>query len=163
MYVLHVVISDVTKRCGETVREKAKGNTNGLSHVPSKRKEEIKSGTSGCGSFVGAYFQPATSIDGLHSFFCQGKEEASWPDIVWNKNKMHTELWVTRSFPALGLANIPHYEQIVFFNMNMHIIIYSHTYIARQWSIYTHHMHPQHSHKHINTHTHTWNWSLNNP
>ena len=87
--------------------------------------------------------------------FCQGKEEASWPDIVWNKNKMHTELWVTRSFPALGLANIPHYEQIVFFNMNMHIIIYSHTYIARQWSIYTHHMHPQHSHKYINTHTHT--------
>ena len=41
-------------------------NSNGLLHVPSKRKEEIKSGTSGCGSFVVAYFQPATSIDRLH-------------------------------------------------------------------------------------------------
>jgi len=27
----------------ETVREKARGNNNGPSHVPSKRKEEIKS------------------------------------------------------------------------------------------------------------------------
>ena len=32
-----------------------------LSYVPSKRKEEIKPGTSGCGSFVVPYFQPATS------------------------------------------------------------------------------------------------------
>ena len=71
MYVLHVVILDVTKRCGETVPEKAKGNTNGLLHVPSKRKEQIKSGTSGCGSTVVAYFQPVTSIDSLHSFFDQ--------------------------------------------------------------------------------------------
>ena len=29
---------------------------------PSKRKEEIISGTSGCGSFVVPYIQPATSI-----------------------------------------------------------------------------------------------------
>ena len=28
--------------------------------------EEDKTGTSGCGSFVVAYFQPATSIDRLH-------------------------------------------------------------------------------------------------
>ena len=42
-------------------REMARGNNNDLSHVPSKRKEEIKSGTSGCGSFVFPYFQPATS------------------------------------------------------------------------------------------------------
>jgi len=40
-----------------------RGNSNSLSHVPSKRKEEIKSGTSGCGSFVVPYFQPATFID----------------------------------------------------------------------------------------------------
>ena len=63
------------------MREKARGNNNGPSHVPSKRKEEIKSakrkeeiksakrkeeiksGTSGCGSFVVPYFQPATSVD----------------------------------------------------------------------------------------------------
>ena len=43
---------DITKRHGETAREKARGNNNGPSHVPSKREEEIKSGTSGCGSFV---------------------------------------------------------------------------------------------------------------
>ena len=43
-YVLRIIILDV----GETAREKA-------------RKEEIKSGTSGCGSFVVPYFQPATS------------------------------------------------------------------------------------------------------
>ena len=47
-YVLRIIILDV----GETAREKA-------------RKEEIKSGTSGCGSFVVPYFQPATSIDRL--------------------------------------------------------------------------------------------------
>ena len=50
----------------ERAREKARGNNNDLSHVPSKRKEEIKPGTSGCGSFVVPYFQPATSIDRLH-------------------------------------------------------------------------------------------------
>ena len=48
-------------------REKARGKNNDLSHVPSKRKEETKSGTSGCGSFVVPYFQPATSTtDHLH-------------------------------------------------------------------------------------------------
>ena len=57
---------DVTMRRhdkSETAREKARGknNNNDLSYVPSKRKEEIKSGTSGCGSFVVAYFRPATS------------------------------------------------------------------------------------------------------
>jgi len=48
------------------VQEKVRGNDNGPKHVPSKRKEEIKSGTSGCGSFVVPYFQPATSINHLH-------------------------------------------------------------------------------------------------
>ena len=60
-YVLRIIIFDVS----ETAREKARGNSNGLSHVPSNRKEEIKSGTSGCGSFVVPYFQPATSVDRL--------------------------------------------------------------------------------------------------
>ena len=40
---------------------RATGKNNDLSHVPSKRNEEIKSGTSGCGSFVVPYFKPATS------------------------------------------------------------------------------------------------------
>ena len=48
---------DVTISLSETTR----GKNNDLSHVPIKRKEEIKSGTSGCGSFVVPYFQPATS------------------------------------------------------------------------------------------------------
>ena len=47
---------DVTIRLSETAREKAKGNNNDLSYVPSNRKEEIKPGTSGCGSFVVPYF-----------------------------------------------------------------------------------------------------------
>ena len=46
-------------------REKARGNNDDLSYVTSKRKEEIKSGTSGCGSFVVPNFQPVTSIDRL--------------------------------------------------------------------------------------------------
>ena len=44
---------DVTmRRHYKSEREKARGKNNDLSHVPSKGKEEIKSGTSGCGSFV---------------------------------------------------------------------------------------------------------------
>ena len=59
---------DVTmRRHYKREREKARGKNNDLSYVPSKRKEEIKSGTSGCGSFVVPYFQPATSTtDRLH-------------------------------------------------------------------------------------------------
>ena len=64
-YVLRIIILEVSK----TVQEKARGNNNGLSHVPSNRKEEIKSGTFGCGSFVVPYFQPATSIDRLHYYY----------------------------------------------------------------------------------------------
>ena len=45
------------------------GNNNDLLYVPSERKEEIKSGTSGCGSFVVPYFQPANSTDHLHGEF----------------------------------------------------------------------------------------------
>ena len=40
--VLRVVILDVTKRRGESAREKARGNSNGLSHIPSKEKKRIK-------------------------------------------------------------------------------------------------------------------------
>ena len=43
--------------------QKLRGNDNSPSHVPPKRKEAIKSGISGCGSFVVPCFQPATSID----------------------------------------------------------------------------------------------------
>ena len=60
-YVLRIIILDVS----ETAREKARRNNNDLSHVPAKRKEEIKSGTAGCGSFVVPHFQPATATDRL--------------------------------------------------------------------------------------------------
>ena len=40
------------RRHYKSEREKARGKNNDLSYVRSKRKEEIKSGTSGCGSFV---------------------------------------------------------------------------------------------------------------
>ena len=56
---------DVTIRLSERAREKTRGNNDDLSYVTSKRKEEIKSGTSGCGSFVAPNFQPVTSIDRL--------------------------------------------------------------------------------------------------
>ena len=59
---------DVTmRRHYKSERVKARGKNNDLSHVPSKGKEEIKSGTSGCGSFVVPYFQPASSTDHLHN------------------------------------------------------------------------------------------------
>ena len=54
----------------ETVREKARGKNNDLSYAPSKRKEEIKLGTCGCGSLVVPYFQPETSTDRLHNYVC---------------------------------------------------------------------------------------------
>ena len=57
---------DVTIRLTVRAREKPTGNNKDLSHAPSKRKEEIKPGASGCGSFVVPYFQPATSTDRLH-------------------------------------------------------------------------------------------------
>ena len=47
-YVLRIIILDIS----ETAQEKGRGNYNGLWHVPSKQKEEIKSETSGCGSFL---------------------------------------------------------------------------------------------------------------
>ena len=66
----YVLFLDVTKRHGERAREKGRGNNNDLSHVPSKIKEEIKSGTYGCGSFVVIYCQPAINIDRLHKNDC---------------------------------------------------------------------------------------------
>ena len=38
MYVLRVVILVVTKRHGERAREKARGGTNGLSQIPSRKE-----------------------------------------------------------------------------------------------------------------------------
>ena len=54
----------------ETAQEKARGNNNSLSQVPPPTPPPnfFKSGTSGCGLFAVAYFQPATSIDRLHYF-----------------------------------------------------------------------------------------------
>ena len=74
---------DVTISLSETEGEKARGENNGLSHVPSKIKEEIKSGTSGCGSFV-PYFQPATYIDHLHSDRCSRLDKTK---LSWTRSK----------------------------------------------------------------------------
>ena len=65
---------DVTIRLSERACDKARGNNNSPLHVPSKRKEEIRSGTCGCVSFVVPYFQPATSIDRLHLALRAGLE-----------------------------------------------------------------------------------------
>ena len=66
---------DVIIRLSESAWEKARVNNNNLSHVPSKRKVEIKSGTSCCGTFVVLYIQPATSIDCLHEY--EGSQETN--------------------------------------------------------------------------------------
>ena len=62
--LLHVIILDVTRRRGESAGEKARDDANCLLYVQLEKKN--KTGTSGCGLFVVAYFQPATSIDHLH-------------------------------------------------------------------------------------------------
>ena len=59
-----------------------------LSYVPSKRKEEIKSGTSGCGSFVVPYFQPAISTtDHLHLALRAGLEVGKPNNIPANNRR----------------------------------------------------------------------------
>ena len=78
---------DVTMR-RHYKREKARGNNNDLSYVPSKRKEEIKSGTFGCGSFVVPYFQPATSTtDHLHLALRAGLEVGKPNNIPANNRR----------------------------------------------------------------------------
>ena len=77
---------------------KARGNVNDLSHVPSNRKEEIQSGTSGCGLFVVPYFQPATSTDRLHN-----NRLSMTPHLVRSQNayknvtidSFHRDTWVS--------------------------------------------------------------------
>ena len=65
-YVLHVVILDVTKRHDERVQERSERQYQQRLTDTITKKNEMKTGTSGCGSFVVPYFQPATSIDCLH-------------------------------------------------------------------------------------------------
>ena len=65
-YVLRVVILDVIERRGVRLRERARGNTNGLSQITIMKNNNNKTGITGCSSFVVPYFQPATSIDRLH-------------------------------------------------------------------------------------------------
>ena len=70
--MFYVLLFWMSLKDGERAREKARGDTNCLSWIPSKqqqnknKKKKKKTGTSGCGSFVVAYFQPTTSIDRLH-------------------------------------------------------------------------------------------------
>ena len=54
---------DVPQRRRESARGTARGDTDCLSYIPSEKMN--KTGISGCGSFVVAYFQPATSINRL--------------------------------------------------------------------------------------------------
>ena len=84
--------------------EKARGNSNDLSYVPSKRKEEIKSGTSGCGSFVVPYFQPATSTDRLHLYITNTvvhalikpeKQQGNTSVLVHHGQQEHCNTWKT--------------------------------------------------------------------
>ena len=56
------------------VWEKARGDTNCLSQIPSEKKRN-KTGISGCSLFVVPCFQPATSIDHLYIYS---------PTSVWN-------------------------------------------------------------------------------
>ena len=64
--MLRAVILDIARRHGERERKwKAIPTASRMYHQ--KQKEDIKSETSGCGSFVVLYFQPATAIDCLHA------------------------------------------------------------------------------------------------
>ena len=66
MYVLRVIILDITERHGESAQEKARDDTNSLSEITSEKKRRNKTGITGCGLVVAGYVQPATSIDRLH-------------------------------------------------------------------------------------------------
>ena len=92
---------DDTIKLSERAREKARCNSNGLSYVPSKIKEEIKSVTSGCGSFVVPYFQPATSIDRLHTNIRLGICWYCWPFrlIYQIKELSLIHIWRCRRWP----------------------------------------------------------------
>ena len=76
-YALRVVILDVTKRRGERERERERerqyqrplADTIRRTKTNKQTNKTKQNGTSGCGSFVVLYFQPATSIDRLHSYF----------------------------------------------------------------------------------------------
>ena len=57
-YVLRVIL-DTTKRCEESTRDSERRCQRPLADTI--RKEKNKTGISGCGSLVVAYFQPATS------------------------------------------------------------------------------------------------------
>ena len=64
-YLLRVIILDVTKRRCKSARESERRYQRLLvDTIPSKKNQK----KSGCGSFVVAYFQPATSIDRLLCF-----------------------------------------------------------------------------------------------
>ena len=64
-----ILFLGVTKRRCVRPRERARGNTNGLSLIttinPPPPPPKKKTGITGYGSFIVPYFQPATSIDGL--------------------------------------------------------------------------------------------------
>ena len=92
----HYETSPKKKKKKKGEREKARGKNNDLSHVPSKRNEEIKSGTSGCGSFVVPYFQPATSTtDRLH-IYCASSRMSSPQNKKKLKLFLYSKLQITQ-------------------------------------------------------------------
>ena len=77
-YVLRIIILDLR----ESAREKARGNTNASRmYNQNGKKREIKSGISGCSSFVFPYFQPATSINRLHLALRAGGRPGTDPSL----------------------------------------------------------------------------------
>ena len=102
-YVLRVVILDVTKRRGERAREKARGNTNGLWHVPSKEKNKIRNlwlWLVCCCLLPTCYFHrpftyapPTARHLSLSNVYLPGLF-----DFIFPKSSVHF-------FPALGVAN----------------------------------------------------------
>ena len=68
-YVLRVVIWDITKRRGESARESERQYQRPLA-CTIKNYLFFKLGISDCGSFVDAYFHPATSMDRLQVVNC---------------------------------------------------------------------------------------------
>ena len=71
MYVLHVIILDVTIRLQESARENKRWYQWPLAYNIKKEKNKA-----GCGLFVVAYFQPAISINRLHGEPCTQLSES---------------------------------------------------------------------------------------
>ena len=105
-YVLRFIILGVIKRRGEAAREKATGYTNGLSRVPQRKEMKLKKGTSGCGSFFVAYFQPAISIDHIYRYCRVDKSSEATEDPLQQTNADLTDCTCKRQYESAGSAHL---------------------------------------------------------